>query len=135
MLGDVGGLFDALCGIATIVLFLLSKLTNSGPHNYIIKRVFKTQLGHKSSKSSENALISELRSRKPLVVQSLKCLWLTNTKKNRILNLARESYEREFDIIHFINLQKSFQNLNKMLYSKVERYLLKNHRSFVIKSN
>ena len=135
MLGDVGGLFDALCGIATIVLFLLSKLTNSGPHNYIIKRVFKTQSSHKSSQSSENALISELRSRKPLVVQSLKCLWLTNTKKNRILNLARESYEREFDIIHFINLQKSFQNLNKMLYSKVERYLLKNHRSFVIKSN
>ena len=41
MLGDIGGLFDALCVICTVFLFLLSLITKSGPHNYIIKRVFK----------------------------------------------------------------------------------------------
>ena len=41
LLGDVGGLFDALKSICSAVLFVLFYATRAGPHNYIIKRLFK----------------------------------------------------------------------------------------------
>ena len=40
-LGDIGGLFDALRLIAEIFIYAVSFLTNDGPHNYILKRLFK----------------------------------------------------------------------------------------------
>ena len=41
LLGDVGGLYDALCAIAKILLFIVSLFTKGGPHDYIIQRLFK----------------------------------------------------------------------------------------------
>ena len=41
LLGDIGGLVDALCYIATALLFLLSLVTGDGPFIPIIKRLFK----------------------------------------------------------------------------------------------
>ena len=43
LLGDVGGLNDALTIIAQVLLFILFHLTKAGPHNYIIKRLFKRE--------------------------------------------------------------------------------------------
>ena len=41
LLGDVGGLNDALYAIGQFCIFIINILTNSGPHNYVLKRLFK----------------------------------------------------------------------------------------------
>ena len=43
LLGDIGGLSDALFFFATIILTLLSLITKEGPHNYMIKKLFTTR--------------------------------------------------------------------------------------------
>ena len=41
LLGDIGGLVDALCFIANIMLFLLSLVTGDGPLVPVIQKLFK----------------------------------------------------------------------------------------------
>ena len=41
LLGDVGGLFDALYGVCAVLIFLVSLITGSGAQNFIIRQVFK----------------------------------------------------------------------------------------------
>ena len=50
LLGEVGGLMDALIQILALCLYLLSFITNEGPHNYVISRLFTTR-GMKTSSS------------------------------------------------------------------------------------
>ena len=48
-LGDIGGLFDALCAICKIILALIAYLMRSGPQSFIIKRLFKRERESRSS--------------------------------------------------------------------------------------
>ena len=41
LLGDMGGLFDALCAAGKILLFFISYITKDGPYIYILSRLFK----------------------------------------------------------------------------------------------
>ena len=43
LLGDIGGLQDALCQITAFLLFFISIITKEGPHNHIMKRLFTTK--------------------------------------------------------------------------------------------
>ena len=69
-LGDVGGLDDALTIIAQIILFLVSLLTNSGPHEYILKKLFKRGKSVKTKTFNDHVTtvrehLTKIRSRKP----------------------------------------------------------------------
>ena len=52
MLGDIGGLFDALNGICTVILFILSYLIQIGSEQYLIGQLFKRQIKSTDKASS-----------------------------------------------------------------------------------
>ena len=41
LLGNIGGLFDALSAIAQLFLLAISTLTSTGYHSYIMHKLFK----------------------------------------------------------------------------------------------
>ena len=56
-LGDVGGLYDALCAIARIFLFIISFLTNSSLHDYLLPMLYKRDNQSQNEASVEEKLL------------------------------------------------------------------------------
>ena len=71
LLGDIGGLYDALYGIFMVLLFLMSFVFRSGASNFIIKRMFKQQLEIREHEftSQEDKQLAEVKAREPMVVR------------------------------------------------------------------
>ena len=71
LLGDIGGLYDALYGIFMVLLFLMSFVFRSGASNFIIKRMFKQQLEIREREftSQEDKQLAEVKAREPMVVR------------------------------------------------------------------
>ena len=74
-LGDLGGLNDALSKIAQIILFIVSLLTKSGPHEYILKELFKRGKPFRTKTFNEHETtirenLAKIRSRKPLKIKA-----------------------------------------------------------------
>ena len=130
MLGDVGGLYDALIKIVSLVLVAISLVNHSGSQNYIVEQIFKTD--KTSTKFPTQTLqdkIAKIKRRKPLKFSGLLCF--RKKDRMRMYESAQRSYEQELDIVHFVKLQKITQSLLKMLYTDFERFLLANNTCFV----
>ena len=65
-LGDVGGLFDMLCIVATVLLLVSTFIFGSGLSQYLLSNIFKVD----NSVTGENTLTS-IRQRQPLQVRAI----------------------------------------------------------------
>ena len=126
MLGDIGGLFDALCYLSTMISFSVSMCTVSGQDRFIVSNIFQRE--SKKDPSPHHRVTR----RKPLVSRVCSLMWHMDHKRHRMFVRAAKSYQKELDILHFIKLQKVTQSLQKMLYTKAERYLLRNNKCFLV---
>ena len=57
---------------------------------------------------------------------------MLRNKKLKKFNEAKSRFEKEMDLIRFLKSQMLNINLRKLLYTNLERYLLLNHRCFVV---
>ena len=80
----------------------------------------------KVSKGADSNPIKEIRDRKPVVAGwSLSCL-LSRTKRYKLMQKGIERIEKEQDFVNFVKKSIMIDAALKVIFSKTERFLLKN---------
>ena len=133
LFGDVGGLFEALKVLASIIMFVAQIIIKGGPQNYIIPRLFK-RAGATPSTSIRDTLqqqISSIETRQRLEFHFLTCL---RRRDKRFYEKAINRTSKELDIVNYFKFQKILRMVHKHIFTDLERYLLASQRCFVIDS-
>ena len=86
MLGDIGGLFDALCYLSSMFIFTFSLFLNFGPDSFIVGSIFKTE-----SKKEVNQ-VKRIKRRRPMKIRLCSLMYLCDSKSERMYNRAVERF-------------------------------------------
>ena len=119
VLGDIGGLSDMLQLICWPIITLFHLLLGNGINLTLLQHLFKVQ-----KKVDSTDVISQIRQRKSLKIKL--CNWLLNRKKKLKFEKAQIIIDQELDVLQFLKNQFAMQTVIKLLFTKVERYLLFN---------
>ena len=140
LLGDVGGLFDALKGIASFIITIYFGLFGDPINSYLLRKLFLQNPKEENDKEplNRNSIKEKMQfldRRKPFALPKILCILCRNKKQKRKIEAGLGRVEQELDIIKFLKSQMKIDIAIKTLFSKAERYLIKNNRKFVLNTS
>ena len=98
LLGDVGGLSDALFPIGSILISLLHLIAGNPFTSYLLNNIFEQDNSHKNVDLTVIQKLNLLQKRKPFKVKRLCC----SRKSRMALDRGQRSIDKELDIVNFI---------------------------------
>ena len=105
---------------AEVFLNLVAFLFGSGLDKFLLNQIFKV------SKRSGSSLVEEFRNRKPVAAGwSLSCL-SCRTNRYKTMKKGLERIEKEQDFVNFVKKSIMIDAALKVIFSRTERFLLKN---------
>ena len=107
MLGDVGGLFDALKGICSVVITICFFIFGDPLDSYLLRAIFLKNPGTIENKtiipkSSNEFKLNYLRLRTPLRLPRIFCECMRSRKDKKIKGKGLRKIEKEFEIDQFL---------------------------------
>ena len=134
-LGDVGGLFDALKGLGTLFFIVYSFICGDQLEVFLLETVYKRE--NKTNhlyKSFDMPEFDRILNRTPFTLTSKFFHCLRSRKEKRIIDKGMSRANKELEVDHFIRTQKRVKVALQVLLTKVDGFLLRNHRAFVLDS-
>ena len=130
MLADIGGLNDILIYIGGQLIYIITCILGNGVNRFLIYNIFRTdgpnQERTEYSKKSRNGMIQHIRKRVPLRVRICKWLMPCSKDTDQLQAKAEDLILKELDLVRFIKRQKMYEIALKVLFSKTERFLIRN---------
>ena len=136
LLGDIGGLTGILQLIAGGILYCISYIFGSDLDKYLCSSLFTTRppfMKQESElqdrRSKVEFAIKSIASKKPLTLPWN--AWMICKRKNiKSLKKGMTRVDKELDFVKFIKRVHILESGLKIVFTKLERYLLKNQRNF-----
>ena len=137
LLGDVGGLLDALKAFGSLLITLWFWLTGDPVSQFLIESIFKKE--GKTKRKEEQGIndlhyFRALAHRKPFKLSRNFFVCLRNHKEKRIIEKSMQIVEKELEVDHFIKTMMQIRIMLKTLFTKTELFLINNNRRFVVHS-
>ena len=109
-------------------------------HAYLLKSVFLKNPEDKDHKESGQLTSTKsklyfLKKRIPFEIANVICICLRSRKQRKQEKNGLSRIERELEIKRFLKRQIKIKIAMKVLFSKVERFLIRNNRTFTITSD
>ena len=136
-LGDVGGLKDALFMIGVFILFIHVVIRGNRLEAWLIESYFRKPSVNEKEKgdASLQAKIDQIKERIPYKLTNRCCYCLRSIKEKRIIDKGIDRTFNELEVDQFIRQQKQMRVAMKVLFTKLELYLLRNHQMFMLNSS
>ena len=139
LLGDVGGLFDAMKGIAQVIVAFYFSIFGNPLHGYILNALFlRNPKQIEQNKTTRTSSIKEkldfLSLRTSFELSKALCVCFRSKKEKKLINRGINRIQKELEIDRFLKTQMRIKIAMRRLFSKVEQYLIRNNRCFVITS-
>ena len=140
VLGDIGGLKEALSQIASLILFLKFLLFGNPMHEYMLEKLFfrnpKQILddGEPKLKSNEDK-VAYLKQRTPFKFTKTFFMCMRSEKEKRMIDTGVSRIEQRLEIGKFMKMQMKMTIALKHMFTQAERFLIRNNRKFVLKSD
>ena len=130
-LGDVGGLFDALKGFGFFLMTAYYLLTGDLISHYLVQSVFKFAT-NKINFSNDTAYVKSLAKRRSLKLNGTLFTCMRTRKKRRMMAIGSNNCAKELEVDRFIRSMKLLKVQMKTLFTRTERFLMKNNREFLL---
>ena len=121
--------------LGSSLVSLIQVITGSGLNRFIVKHVFTVER-QKSSLSQGSKIEDELNSRQPASFKLFHCLQSRRHERRlRLFEKAIERVDSQFDLINFIQQQMSRLIERRLIFTKVERFLIMKQRDPFVLTN
>ena len=139
LLGDVGGLFDALKGIMSTVVAFYFFIFGNPMHEYLLKALFINDNKQRNSRK-ERLLpipqrIQQLTRRTSFELSKVCCTRCRSQKEKKLISKGMLRIQRELEVKRFLKQSFETKIALKALFTKTERFLIRHNRAFVINAN
>lgn len=125
LLGDAGGLHDALRLAGELVMGLATLFSGSGLDRYLVATLFKVDPKKADRKATYEANRIASRKSARFSLCSCLCAWKDSISA-RSYRVAEDRIAREIDIVSFLRHQMIDDVARRLLFSRMERYLIRN---------
>ena len=136
-LGDVGGLYDGLFGLFSIVISLYRRVKGSPLDIFLVTSLSKRDKGRANQQGSTESAISRIKQRSYFAFRPWKC-WdclrhrKRRRKEDKLFNRGIDRVLKELEVDRFVRTQKQVRVAFKVLFTRMERFLIRNNREFVL---
>ena len=132
-LADVGGLFDMLKIIVYPITVLFTTLFRTGLNQYIFSALFQIEKSRKKDRKIKSGDVNmQIKHRKPAAISF--CKRICSKKSKKLYQKAQNRTSYELDIANFLQTQMVARISLRMLFTKFERFLLRNqHKPFALR--
>jgi len=122
---SIGGLLEALEFCGSFLMFISTLFSGSGLDRYLVANLFKTSPKKEDRKQQYEQ--NKIASRKPAIFSICNCLcrWKDSISAQTYA-VAEGRMSSELDIVSFIRHQMIGKLSQRMLFSNMERYLIRN---------
>ena len=126
-LGDIGGLRDALFNIGMLVMFINVVIRGNKLEAWLLESFYKKPSKIAKNKEDVEISILKIKDRTPFRLKSSFFYCLRTRKEKRILDKGLDHTLNELEVDKFIRTQKKVRVALKILFTKLERFLIRNH--------
>ena len=133
--GDVGGLLDGLKLVGAMLMTFRSMILGNPFSSFLLSSLYKKDTTDTKKLEGEEAIIESINRRTRFVVPFCCCNCLRRRKEKKVLTHGIEQTLKELEVDRFIKTQKQVRVIVSTLFSKVERFLIRNNRAFVLNSS
>ena len=131
-LGDVGGLFSILVDFGKILISIPVFILGTGANKFLTENLFKQSEDH-SKTTLDDKPLEAISARQPVHLNASSSIWgCRNSRYKRLTNAADDCISKELDIVTFLKKQMMQSIALSTLFTKTERFLIKNQRKFVL---
>ena len=131
MLGDVGGLLDGLRILGGFLASFYTLIFGNPLTAFIVNAVYKVD--KRTARIKSPATDIELINKRTRL-ETLACQCLRGRKQKKWHERATDRTDSVLEIDNFIKTQIQIKAAFKAIFTKSERYLLRNNRNFVVNS-
>ena len=131
LLGDVGGLLDGLRIFGGLFASFYTFIFGNPLTAFIVNAVYKVD---KRTARIESSASDIERINRRTRLETLACQCLRGKKQKKLHERAIDRTDSVLEIDNFIKTQVQIKAALKAIFTKSERYLLRNNRNFVVNS-
>ena len=99
---------------------------------HIIQSIYKKERKGETKDESEQSIIRRIQDRRRYRAPTICCRCFRKRKENAIRNRGIDRAYKELDVEYFIKKQMQVSIILRTIFTKAERFLVKNQRKFVL---
>ena len=135
LLGDIGGLYDALKSFGVIFIIAYDFIFGSVFEQHLLSKVFlmdQSKSGAKKENKYERTALNDLKKMKPFKIAQRIFRCQQTKQERKMIEYGLERLNNEMEIDKFIKLQMKIRIALRVLFTKTENFLIRHNRDFVL---